>query len=131
MCATRRLVLFLISTKYHNNIPKGIRLTGWTLNQLKKTTKKPQKKQRDITPEIRKPELSFLYATCRLILFYISTNYHKTILRTIRLTERIRNITKGVNANSKQGSVVILYATRCLVLFYISTKYHQHILKPF
>ena len=30
---TCRLVLFYISTKYHKNIPKGIRLTEWTLNQ--------------------------------------------------------------------------------------------------
>ena len=27
------LVLFYISTKYHNNIPKGLWLTEWTQNQ--------------------------------------------------------------------------------------------------
>ena len=31
----------------------------------------------DIKPKVRKAELSFLYATNRLVLFYISTKYHK------------------------------------------------------
>ena len=30
-------------------------------------------------PKVRKAELSFLYATRRLILFYISTKYHQNI----------------------------------------------------
>ena len=33
-------------------------------------------KQRDITPVVRKPELSFLYATRLPVLFYIFTKYH-------------------------------------------------------
>ena len=36
-------------------------------------------KQREITPKVRKAELSFLYATRLLVLFYISTKYHKNI----------------------------------------------------
>ena len=43
--------------------------------------------QREITPKARKPELSFVYATCRLVLFYISTKYHKDIPKGIRFTE--------------------------------------------
>ena len=35
--------------------------------------------QREITPKVRKAELSFLYATLLLVLFYISTKYHKNI----------------------------------------------------
>ena len=34
---------------------------------------------------IRKPELSCLYATRRLVLFYISTKYHKNIQRVFDL----------------------------------------------
>ena len=33
-------------------------------------------KQREISPKVRKPELSFLYLTWHLVLFYISTKYH-------------------------------------------------------
>ena len=36
-------------------------------------------KTKEVTPKVRKPELSFLYVTCCLVLFYISTKYHKNI----------------------------------------------------
>ena len=36
-------------------------------------------KQREITPKVRKAELPFLYVTHCLVLFYISTMYHKNI----------------------------------------------------
>ena len=55
--------------------------------------------QSNYMPKVRKAELSFLYATCRLVLFYIS----------------VKNIRQ--------------YKTSHLVLFYISTKYHKNIPK--
>ena len=70
--AIPRLILFYIFAKYHRNIPKGIPVTEQTRNLF-------QTKQRTITPKVRKPELSFLYATCHLVLFYNSTKYHKNI----------------------------------------------------
>ena len=42
-------------------------------------------------PKVRKPMLSFLYETRRLVLFYIFTKYHKNILKVIWLTERTEN----------------------------------------
>ena len=68
--ATLRLVLFYISAKYQQNIPKGITVTEQTRNIF-------QIKQRERTPKVRKPEVSFWYVTLRLVLFYISTKYHK------------------------------------------------------
>ena len=35
------------------------------------------------TPKVRKPELSFVHMTRHLILFYISTKYHKNIAKGI------------------------------------------------
>ena len=72
------LFMFYISTKYHQNIPKGIRVTEQTLNLF-------QTKQREITPKVRKPKLSFLYVTLRLVLFYISTKYHQNIPKDIQV----------------------------------------------
>ena len=40
-------------------------------------------KTKKITPKVRKPELSFLYATRHLVLFYISTKYHKHIPKAL------------------------------------------------
>ena len=77
---TCRLVLFYISAKHQWNIPKGIPVTEQTRNLL-------QTKQREIAPKVRKPELSFLYATRHLVLFYISTKYHKNIPKCLWLTE--------------------------------------------
>ena len=59
---------------------KGIGVTEWTQNQIKT-------QEEDITPSERKPELSFLYATCHLFLFYISTKYHQNILKGICVTQ--------------------------------------------
>ena len=84
--ATRHLFLFYISTKYHRNIPKGIRITERTRNHF-------QVKQRVITPKVRKPQLSILYATRHLVLIYISTKYHQNISKGIQLTERTRSFT--------------------------------------
>ena len=55
-----------------SNVLKGIPVTERTGNLF-------QTKQRDITPKLKVPELSFLYATRCLVLFYISTKYHKDI----------------------------------------------------
>ena len=84
--ATGHLVLFYISAKYHRNIPKGIRVT-------ERTQKLFQIKQRVITPKVRKAELSFLYMTRRLVLFYICTKYHQNIPKGIEVTEWTRSFT--------------------------------------
>ena len=43
-------------------------------------------------PKVRKAELSFLYKTCRLVLFYISVKYHRNIPKGIPETEQMRNL---------------------------------------
>ena len=43
-------------------------------------------------PNVSKAELSFFYATCRLVLFHISTESHQNIRKGIRVTERTRSI---------------------------------------
>ena len=63
--ATHHLVLFYISTKYHQNIPKDIPVTERSRNQI-------QTQEGEITPKLRKPRLSFLYVTRLLVLFYIT-----------------------------------------------------------
>ena len=48
-------------------------------------------KTKEITAKVRKPELSFLYATRRLVMFNTSIKYHQNIPKGIRRTERARN----------------------------------------
>ena len=39
----------------------------------------------------KKPKLSFLYVTCHLVLFDITTKYHQNIPKSVRLTKRTLN----------------------------------------
>ena len=57
-------------------------------------------KTREITPKVRKPELSFFYATCRLVLFYISrvrvTDRHcRHLLRKIKFGTKNHKLAKA------------------------------------
>ena len=84
LLATRLLALFYISTKYHQNIVNSIQVTERTRNQIQSQGK--------ITAKVRKPELSFLYTTCHLVLFYISTiKYHQNLPKGIHVKEQTRN----------------------------------------
>ena len=69
---------------FHQNILKGIRVTEWTQNLF-------GTEQRDEISKVRKPVLSFLYATPQLVLFYISTKYHQNIPKSIQVTEWTRS----------------------------------------
>ena len=84
-------------------------------------------------PKVNKAELSFLYGTPCLILFYNSTKYPQNIPLGIQVTEQTQNQyhkqTKGDNSKSKKFRVVILEETCLLILFYISTKFHKNISK--
>ena len=88
-----------------------------------------------MTSKVRKSELSFLYATRRLVLFYLSTKYHKNVPKGINyLSHRvdmksISNKTKGDNSKSKKARVVILVCntfSRPVLHFYqVLSKYSK------
>ena len=115
LVATHHLVLLYISTKYHQNIRKGKRVAEPTRNLFKT-------KQREITPKVRKPELSFLYMTYRLVLFYISTKYHQNIPKGIQVTERTKSFTSTLmptptGSVPKVGDIIRDINTFCLETF--------------
>ena len=87
-----------------------------------------QIQEREITPKVRKAELSFLYATRRLVLFYISAKYYRNIPKGIRVTEWTQNLfqikQRLITPKVRKPELSILYVTRHLILIYISTKYH-------
>ena len=55
---------------------KGIGVIEQTRNQI-------QTQESEVTPKVRKPELSFLDVTRHVVLFYNSTKYHKNSLKGI------------------------------------------------
>ena len=87
-------------------------------------------------PKVRKAELSFLYTTHCLILFYISTFFYyvlskpsKRYLRYRADTKSIANKTKGNNSKSKEAKVVILVCdtlpSPVLHFYHVSSKYSE------
>ena len=84
-------------------------------------------------PKVRKAELSFLYETRRLILFYVSTKYNRNITKSIQIAERSRfffsNKTKGDHSKSKKARSVNLVcdvSSRPDLHFYqVSSKYSE------
>ena len=74
-----------------------------------------QTKQREITPKVRKTELSFLYATRRLVCSTFLESIIKIFQRVFDLQSgheisgsSLSNITKGDNTKSKKDRIVIL-----------------------
>ena len=91
-----------------------------------------QIQQREITPKVRKAELSFLYLTCRLVLFYISTQYHQTIPKGIRVTEWTRNLfqtkQREITPKLRKPELPFLYVTSShpiLHFYQVSSKYSK------
>ena len=85
----------------------------------------------EITQKIWKQELSFLYATHRHDLFYVTVKYHDSIPKGIQVTERtqicIKMHQRGDNSKILKRGLSFLYATHRHDLFYITMKYHQNI----
>ena len=77
-------------------------------------------------PKVRKTELSFLYTTRRLVLFYISTNRRSSHRAD---TKSFSNKAKGDNSKSKTTRVVNLVSDtsfRPVLHFYqVSSKYSK------
>ena len=76
--------LFYINVKYHDYISKGIQVTERTRICIKSI-------KGEITKKVLKRGLSFLYATHRHDLFYITVKYHQNIPNGIQVIERTRN----------------------------------------
>ena len=121
----RPLVLFYISTKYHQNIVKGIQVTEQTQNLF-------QTEEGEISPKVRKPELSFLYASCHLVLFShfykVSSKYSSGYSFTEQTRNQIQTQEGELIPKVRKPKLSFLYVTRPLVLFYISTKNYKNIL---
>ena len=98
----------------------GIQVTEQTQNQI-------QTQEGEITPKVRKPELSFLYATHCLVLFYISTKHNKNNPTGSGVIQCIQNQTQTqegqITPKVRKLELSFFYVT-CLVLFYLSNKYN-------
>ena len=129
MYATRCLILFCISTKYHENIPKSIRLTGLTQNQcitmsnIIKVGNAKSKKGRLVI-------LAHDMLSSHVLHFYqVPLKYSERYLSYRADTKFISNEEKGNDSKRKKASVVVLVhdTSSGLVLHFcqVSLKYSK------
>ena len=84
LCMTHRLIVLYNCMKFHLNSFNGCQLTERTRNSIAND-------QREITPNIFKAELWFLYMTHSLIVLYNCMKFHLNSFNGCQLTERTRN----------------------------------------
>ena len=124
MKARHRHDLFYITVKYHDYILNDFQVMERTRNCI-------WNHQGEITQNVWKRALSFLYATHPHHLFYLTVKYHDYIPKGIQVTERtwicIKNIKGEITQKVLKQGLSFLYMTHRHDLFYITVKYHQNI----
>ena len=93
--ATHRQDLFYITVKNHDNIPKGFQVMERTRDCI-------WNHQGEITQEVWKPELPFLYPPHCHDLFFIAVKYHDNIPKSIQVTEQKQICIKSIKGEITQ-----------------------------
>ena len=111
-------------------LPRKIKIIQMVLESQERIRNQIKSQEGEITPKVRKPELSC--TSCPVLHFYeVSSKYSKGCSTYKAGTKSMHNHgkiqQKEITPKVIKAELSFLYATRCLVLFYISTKYHQNI----
>ena len=120
--ATHRQDLFSRTVKCHDNILKCFKNIERTRNCI-------WNHQREITQKVHvwKWELSFLYATDRHDLFFITVKYHDNIPNSIQVTKLHLKPQGEVTQKLWERELSFLYATHRHDLFCMTMTYHDSI----
>ena len=78
MCSARRLMVFNVYVKFHENISSGFKVMEG--HEIVNT-------QRAITPKVGKPELWFMCSARRLMVFNVCVKFHENMLRGFKVME--------------------------------------------
>ena len=84
MCSARRLMMFNVCVKFHENM--SIRF------KIMERTRKNFNTQRAITQKVRKPELRFMFSALRLIMFKVCVKFHENMSSSFKIMERTRKL---------------------------------------
>ena len=80
MCSARRLMVFNVCVKFHENMSSGLK--GYGADTKIVNTK------RAITPKIGKPELRFMCSARRLMVFNVCVKFHENMSSGFKVMER-------------------------------------------
>ena len=84
MSSARRLIVFNVCLKFHDNMSSGFKLM--------KRTQKLLTQKRAITPKVGKPELRFMCSARRLMVFNVCVKFHENMLSGFKVMERTRKL---------------------------------------
>ena len=84
MCSARRLMVFNVCVKLHENVSSGFKVM--------EQTRKIVNTQRAITPKVGKPELQFMFSAHRLMVFNVCVKFHENMSSTFKVMERTRKL---------------------------------------
>ena len=77
MCSARRLMVFNVCVKFHENVSSGFKVMEWT--------RKIVNTQRAITQKEEEPELRFVCSACRLMVFNVCVKFHENMSSGLKL----------------------------------------------
>ena len=84
MCSARRLMVFNVCVKLHENVSSGFKVM--------ERTRKIVNTQRAITPKVGKPELQFMFSAHRLMVFNVCVKFHENMSSPFKVMERTRKL---------------------------------------
>ena len=84
MCSARRLMVFNVSVKFHENMSRGFKVM--------ERTRKIVNIQRAITQKVEKPELRFMCSARGLMVFNVCVKLHENVSSGFKVMERTRKL---------------------------------------
>ena len=84
MCSARRLMVFNVCVKFHENVSSGFKVM--------ERTRKIVNTKRAITQKVDEPELRFMCSARRLMVFNVCMKFHENMSSGFKVMERTRKL---------------------------------------
>ena len=84
MCSVRRLMVFNVCVKFHENVSSGFKVM--------ERTRKIVNTKRAITPKVGKSELRFMCSARHLMVFNVCVKFHENMSSGFKVMERTRKL---------------------------------------
>ena len=92
MCSARRLMVFNVCVKFHENVSSGFKVM--------ERTRKIVYTKRAITLKVDEPELRFMCSACRLMVFNVCVKFHENMSSGFKVMERTRKLLKDTHTHT-------------------------------
>ena len=104
MCSARRLMVFNVCVKFHENMSSGFKVIERTRKLLKIVNT-----QREITPKVENPELRFMCSAHRLRVLNICVKFHENMSSGFKVMERTRKLLTDRHTHTQREKTKTLY----------------------